>query len=127
MNGAVDEDYEVPEALQVTERDIKRNAPLEPWVKCVTKYEQCRGCGRRISYGRDVVNGQPVGQFTRMGPHCTTCHSYRHNACQECGACLPDWRMWKPWRERAQRLDAQYCSNACRQKAYRKRKNGGLK
>lgn len=69
-------------------------------------------------------DGQAVGDAKPLGMHCLTCHSDRHNACVDCGACLPDWAPSfgkLPW-ERYQRRDARYCSNACRQRAYRKRK-----
>jgi len=50
--------------------------------------------------------------------HCAACHSNRHRACRTCMACLPDWHNYRNPR----RIDSLYCSSACRQKAYRKRR-----
>jgi MYND finger len=58
--------------------------------------------------------------------HCTSCHSPTHNACAGCGACLgkrltgysnDDFHDYVNYR-----VDRTYCSNACKQRAYRKRK-----
>ena len=70
--------------------------------------DYCPGCHKRI--------------WTQ---HCTTCHSNDHSACLECGKCVPK----VPYYDRETgntfpinpRPNNQYCSNACRQKAYRKR------
>jgi hypothetical protein len=45
-------------------------------------------------------------------PHCRTCHSNGHNACEVCGACI----------RADSRIDARFGSNRCRQRAYRQRK-----
>ena len=52
--------------------------------------------------------------------HCHSCHSDRHRACMECGACLPPSGGMSHGRCET-RVDRDYCSNACRQRAYRKR------
>jgi hypothetical protein len=59
-------------------------------------------------------------------PHCVTCHGEWHFACEGCGACLPEWippgiPKWTAT-GRGNRIDRRYCSPACRQRAYRKRK-----
>ena len=68
-------------------------------------------------------------------PHCTTCHSEEHNACLECGKCMgtvADWVFYSDWRDLPHirrgetRSDRFYCSDACRQRAYRKRKREAL-
>ncbi len=61
--------------------------------------------------------------------HCASCHSTDHNACEECGVCLGasgvgNWAYlgnvkYGPGVET--RRDRAYCSNACRQRAYRAR------
>jgi hypothetical protein len=83
-------------------------------------------CGANVAmYQRVDASGEPADDAKPLGFHCLTCHGRWHNACLVCGACLPDWKPtgipdW-PWEER-RRSDARYCSNACRQRAYRKRK-----
>jgi len=87
-------------------------------------WDTCRDCGAP----RYVV-------------HCQTCHSHEHNACEECGVCLGDSgelnRRWAcgtyfdpqmggryPRNHRGceTRSDRHYCSSACRQRAYRRRR-----
>jgi ferredoxin len=58
-----------------------------------------------------------------------------HNACPVCGQCIPFYHpgvtkfereeggYWYWWQRRA-REGKKYCSNACRQKAYRERRKG---
>lgn len=75
----------------------------------------CPGCPGVLSY---LSRG---GRVNRFSYHCTTCHSFSHNACEACGKCLPDTRKIRGWTFRA-RSDALHCSNACRQRAYRARK-----
>lgn len=89
----------------------------------------------------DRVTAQPQGltcnaRYCRGGywagdiPHCTTCHRNDHNACVQCGACMParaDWGLYKDRRDIVRvtygvRADKLYCSNSCRQRAYRRRK-----
>lgn len=41
---------------------------------------------------------------------------HEEDICEECGAVHNRWNGWS-------REQAKYCSNACKQKAYRKRKN----
>ncbi len=48
--------------------------------------------------------------------------------CAACGASLIDrtgYRGWTMGYRRRRRLDRRYCSNACRQRAYRARKRAG--
>ncbi len=59
-------------------------------------------------YGRCPGNGPFRGFITSA--HCGICHSDRHNACTGCGNCMARTRS-----------DRAYCSNACRQRAYRRR------
>ena len=65
-------------------------------------------------------------------PHCVNCHRNDHQACFQCGECMPtvaDWSMYsspsdlgtRRVRYGEMRIDQKYCSNACRQKAYRVR------
>jgi hypothetical protein len=58
--------------------------------------------------------------------HCTKCHRREHNACIECGKCMPKVPYYDKWERRTYLVEARtsnlYCSNACRQKAYRRRK-----
>ena len=82
-------------------------------------------CGALVLIYQGVDHdAQAVGEAKPLGLHCLTCHSRNHNACVGCGACLPDWSPLPPLfpDEPRRRLDARYCSNACRQRAYRKRK-----
>lgn len=59
------------------------------------------------------------GKPSWYGQHCITCHEYQHSACRGCGVCLPKSRSWVDGRTRGARYDRVFCSNACRQKAYR--------
>jgi hypothetical protein len=52
-------------------------------------------------------------------PHCCRCHVPTHSACKGCGTCLPDSRRYTS--RAVTRVDREYCSNACRQRAYRRR------
>jgi hypothetical protein len=49
-----------------------------------------------------------------------------HWHCEECEACLPPYESYdclrEPYSPRGPRSDKRYCSNACRQRAYRRRK-----
>ena len=44
-----------------------------------------------------------------VGRRCPACRRVRH--CEVCGACMPEMRC-----------DARYCTNTCRQRAYRQRR-----
>ena len=78
----------------------------------------CSGCERAPAYYQPLDrNGEDVGKPKPLGAHCTTCHSGEHNACQGCGACLSRWAPVAGF----VRSDKRYCSNACRQRAYRRR------
>jgi hypothetical protein len=86
-----------------------------------TIWAERRALGHTVRFG-DV--SEWVGVYWT---HCTTCHSRDHDACEACGACLDDYdtgvdtptgylRTYKNYRR-----DTRYCSNACRQRAYRQR------
>jgi hypothetical protein len=45
--------------------------------------------------------------------HCKTCHADDHNACSQCGGCMPA----------KNRLDRKYCSSTCRVRAHKWRKS----
>jgi ferredoxin len=58
-------------------------------------------------------------------PRCARCHGLFHKACAECGACMD--AAGYPWERdygslNDTRADRAYCSNACRQRAYRRRR-----
>lgn len=102
---------------------MKRKRKHRPWQ---FSQIQCPGCGRWHPYGQYLdAAGNPVGRLKHIGPHCSSCHSDRHNACVVCGQCLPPWRpgVGPHWEKlEAARIDARYCSSACRQRAYRRRR-----
>jgi hypothetical protein len=52
--------------------------------------------------------------FDSYSQHCGYCHGHGHQACETCGRCAGDGRLRSNKRG--------YCSDACRQKAYRARK-----
>jgi hypothetical protein len=116
-------------ALQLSTRVPSRNAEwraARPVWRCndgvVIWIAQCALCGGRMDLASSdgEQDGQPAGKVKLFMPHCCTCRNRDHNSCVGCGACLPSWRRWKGG-QRSQRLDARYCSNACRQRAYRRR------
>lgn len=90
--------------------------------------ENCPGCKGQISLIQEVGpdadgNCVYVGEARLVLPHCATCHSNNHNACRGCGKCLPDsFPGFHRWRGGC-RSDKRYCSNACRQRAYRRRES----
>lgn len=49
-------------------------------------------------------------------PHCTTCHSDSHRACEVCGSCMPDDHRWDRW----------FCSSTCRVRSKQKREAEAL-
>jgi hypothetical protein len=55
-------------------------------------------------------------------PHCPTCHTPTHVWCHECGDSLEELRDGS---QGVTRVDRCYCSNACRQRAYRRRQQKG--
>lgn len=102
-----------------------RNADLDPSARSLVTFRggvrmfevKCPGCpaGRRFLK-------HPSGIVTPWaGGHCTACHAHSHQACEACGQCLPEWRSRKQYSDRGRRGDRRYCSNACRQRAYRLR------
>ena len=76
------------------------------------------GSGRRRSYDELTKAGMPEGLVGWNFTHCTACHSPKHNACVGCGGCLVNHKG-------AHRSDKAFCSSACRQRAYRKRREAG--
>lgn len=54
-------------------------------------------------------------------PHCATCHVLTHNACLGCGRCLPEAGRYTS--QAVTRTDRKHCSDACRQRAYRRRQS----
>jgi len=111
----------------VTVIDRKRKCNAERWLgfelpKVLPQqlgttwiiHGRCRGCGKVLA----IFQGCD-GMRKPFLPHCSTCHSGEHNACQGCGKCLPKFRAF--WRSEAARIDRRFCSNVCRQKAYRAR------
>jgi len=82
---------------------------------CNGKCALCPTCGGQLRpmTGMRATECPTCGaKWERWGAHCTTCHSDSHDACWGCKACMIDKRH---------RPDLIYCSNACRQRAYRKR------
>lgn len=81
--------------------------------------ERCPGCDGTLAFARLAD-----GRVKPLGVHCITCHSRRHSACTTCGSCLPEWAPIRKWPDGrpCPRWDKRYCSPACRQKAYRRRK-----
>ena len=97
-----------------------RNTDQEEYVRC--------SCGARLVYLRRE-DGKLDMHWAWI--HCTTCHKLGHKACQQCGRCLPESglaalglrsRFMK--RSNVVRSDRDYCSSACRQRAYRHRREG---
>ena len=64
----------------------------------------------------NVTSLEPLAQ-TRNGPHRVVT---KWNKCLECNYSVHEHMGPNPWK--LKREDARYCSNACRQRAYRKRK-----
>lgn len=52
-------------------------------------------------------------------PHCPICHLPAHAACHECGVTFQSGRYGS---RAVTRVDRCFCSNACRQAAYRRRR-----
>lgn len=100
--------------VTLSEPADSRNArPLFMWIPC----EGCQSAVPAIQ--------RLDGRRRPLTPHCITCHSPDHNACRQCGRCLPEWAPRREWSD-AGRIDRRYCSSACRQKAYRQRLAHGV-
>jgi hypothetical protein len=93
--------------------------------------EYCEVWLPKIALGYEPRFGEVFKWVSSDWTHCTTCHSRDHNACEGCGECLGAYdtgvpnpsgylRTWKNYRR-----DKRYCSGACRQRAYRRRRNRG--
>jgi hypothetical protein len=89
-----------------------RNAnPLGDVIRAFVALDPEWWCAERWGGQRDCEN--------RNGsPHCPTCHLSAHAWCHECGLGLADLRYNS---QAVTRVDRSYCSNACRQRAYRQR------
>lgn len=86
---------------------------------------RCIRCGVRFDIVSDYHTevGTPGGKIRLADVHCCSCQSRGdHNSCLTCGKCLPRWIPIGSRYFGGVRLDARYCSNACRQKAYRQRR-----
>lgn len=96
----------------------------EPQPSCnmaAIVFMPCKGCNTAPAHFRG-----PNGRLKPLGPHCTTCHSGGHNACCCCGSCLSECPPFAKWMiPGAVRIDRRYCSSACRQRDYRRRKQEG--
>jgi hypothetical protein len=87
------------------------------WVRCSTCNE-----GIRVAC-KDTMADRPHGRLRPMDVHCCTCETRRdHTSCHDCGRCLPPWAPVDNRWSGGRRSDTFYCTNACRQRAYRKRK-----
>jgi hypothetical protein len=67
----------------------------------------CAGC-----HDETTVFELASGERYTLYPHCATCHGL-HRPCGSCGTCIAD---------DSPSLTAHFCSNACRQRGYRRRK-----
>lgn len=87
------------------------------WATCTT-------CGRRVKVAcKDPEATHPAGRLQPAEIHCCTCGtSWDHNSCHACGACLPSYQAHDKRLSGARRTDTLYCTNACRQRAYRQRR-----
>jgi len=85
-------------------------------------------CGRILTYLQPVDEaGRALGPPAPLRPHCRTCHQDGHAGCSRCGACMAASGRGSRLRSEqygvdATRADRSYCSNACRQEAYRRRR-----
>jgi hypothetical protein len=61
---------------------------------------------RVLTHGPD----DPCPRYYTFHAHCWVCHHNDHNTCEGCGRCIGKSRS-----------DRRYCSDACRQRAYRLR------
>jgi ferredoxin len=103
-------------AVDVAQETRLRKAIAERWAE-------------KERYGWDMCPSCNAGRLG--GAHCVTCHSNDHNACDECGACLGASglgnRRWFGGEYMGggceTRSDRYFCSNACRQRAYRRRRS----
>jgi hypothetical protein len=86
---------------------------------------RCTRCGVRVDVLSDGMTdeGTPSGRLRPAAPHCCTCRTHGdHNSCLTCGKCLSRWIPFGSRFYGGARLDKRYCSDACRQRAYRKRR-----
>lgn len=101
-----------------------RNAPA--WIvtqkPAAAFFPKCKeaGCEVLVDHPYEL---RPDGSYAPYfpGTHCVHCHGEAHHrACRTCGRCM-DWRVLRRWGSKwGLRGGRRYCSNACRQKAYRK-------
>jgi hypothetical protein len=89
------------------------NGRIDPPDYCTCEFSRADAMGRRQPL--------PHAHAFRTDPHCFTCHSSDHNACIVCQRCIATGRRFGEWHYRQHRVDRLYCSNACRQRAYRQR------
>ena len=81
-------------------------------------------CGTSFPWVQPLdEQGQRGGRPHPITHHCTQCHSKDHSACLQCGRCDPkEIDARRRYKSHIQyRADRLYCSNSCRQKAYRRR------
>jgi hypothetical protein len=100
-----------------------------PLCDYLAKHPQYNGSGD--AWNRLAPEGYRDRRSEYLGfewEHCTTCHG-PHNACADCGACLGErytgeYSALNHYSEYVNyRVDRAYCSNACKQRAYRKRRH----
>ena len=85
----------------------------------------------KAAQGEVVTAKSPVGSVTASGAflwhRCSGCGSVGHRACEVCRGCLPPTGLGSRSRARLRgsesvRADRRFCSDACRQRAYRRRR-----
>ena len=86
-------------------------ALLEDFLAALLADEPERWCAARFG----AWGGSRDCESRNGDPHCPICHAPNHVACHECG---DDLRYAS---QAVTRVDRSYCSNACRQRAYRRR------
>jgi hypothetical protein len=87
---------------------VAKAAPRWPW----DRFRSCRHCGRRRYYW----NGSPRSYCTEACETAARRARRRHPRWQKRLTCFGCERLFT-----TTRFDARYCSNACRQRAYRAR------
>lgn len=102
-----------------------RNAPS--WIvtqePAAAFYPGCKesGCKVLIDHPYEL---RPDGSYAPYfpGTHCSNCHeNAHHRVCRGCGRCI-DFLTVMRWHSKwGLRGGRRYCTNACRQKAYRQR------